>query len=101
MEPDLARGAATRGAAWRQHKSKLHSFKVQELSNMAWALATLDYHDHAAFMGALLEEAKPKLLGFTIAAVTQMSFALTKLNIKDADFTRALQARRALLVSGK
>jgi hypothetical protein len=49
----------------------------------------------------LLGEAKPKVRSFNIRDVNQLTVALTKFNIKDAEFERALEARRAQLRGGK
>ncbi|KAG1657184.1 hypothetical protein FOA52_003596 [Chlamydomonas sp. UWO 241] len=84
------------GALLVAAKSKLPSFNAQDLATTAWALATLDYYD-GVFMGELLGAVKPKVPSFILADETQMSIALTKFNTKDAEFERALEARRAQL----
>jgi hypothetical protein len=64
---------------------------VEDLSDTAWALATLGHND-AAFMSALLAVARPKLPSFTAADLRQIEFALAKLHIKDVEVARAMAA---------
>jgi hypothetical protein len=73
---------------------QLHDFNPQDLSNTAWALATLGHADDA-FVAALLEAAKLQLRDFTPQALSNTAWALAVLDHADNIFVVAVlhQAR--------
>ncbi|KAG1658388.1 hypothetical protein FOA52_010067 [Chlamydomonas sp. UWO 241] len=92
--------AAFMGALLMASAPKLPSFTAQELVTMAWALSALG-HKNPAFQSALLSATKHLLPSSTLADATQMAIVLAKTRVKDADFLRALKARRDQLSGGK
>ena len=69
--------------------SKIGSFKAQELSNIAWAFATLNIKDVALFT-AISRAAVGKMGSFKAQELSNIAWAFATLNIKDVPLFTAI-----------